>query len=259
MQKTLLEKIENNEVTPIPAWQFLIRGYGLWVLSGLLLMFGSLSVASVLYILTKNDWDIYLELHESKLMHILLTLPYLWLLLFIAMLWLLYLDIKHTKHGYRYSALTLVLGTVGLSIVCGGLLHLTGFGQRIDALVREKAPAQAYLFNPRLRGLSRPDHGIITGRVTRIEQTSTSSMRISVDNPLLQSTWLILVQEDTKIPPQGIRIADHIRALGEEIEQDEKSVHIFRAQLILPFNTIDKTMKGQHRKLIPPPPPQVRP
>lgn len=252
IKNKLLEKIENNEVTPIPTWQFLIRGYGLWVLSGLLLIFGSLSVASVLYILTKNDWDIYLELHESKLMHILITLPYLWLALFLIMLALLYLDIKHTKHGYRYSTLTLLLGTVGLSVVCGGLLHLTGFGQRLDTVLREAVPTQAYLFNPRLRGLSHPEHGVLTGRITAIEHTSSTTLRVLLDNPLLEDTWIIIVQENTALPPQGIRVRDHIRVLGEEIEQREAEEHTFLAHMILPFNTLDKTMRGQRR--MPPPP-----
>jgi len=256
IQKTLLEKIENNEVTPIPAWQFLIRGYGLWVLSGLLLIFGSLSVASILYILTKNDWDIYLELHTSKFMHILLTLPYVWLTLFLVMLGLLYLDIKHTKRGYRYSALTLLLGTIGLSIVCGGLLHLTGFGQRVDTLLRDTVPAQAHFFNPRLRGLSQPGHGVLTGRISAIEQTSSTTLRVLLDNPLLKETWFIIVQEDTVLPPQGIRVRDHIRVLGEEMEQRDTEEHIFVAHMVLPFNTLDKTMKGQRRML---PPPQKQP
>jgi hypothetical protein len=253
IQKTLLEKIENNQVTPIPTWRFLIRGYGLWVLSGFLLIFGSFSVASVLYILTKNDWDIYLELHESKLMHILITLPYLWLALFLITLGLLYLDIKHTKHGYRYNALTLILGTVGLSVVCGGLLHLTGFGQRVDALLRDTVPAQAHLFNPRLRGLSQPGHGVLTGRIATIEQTSSTTLRVRLDNPLLKETWFIIVQESTVLPPKGIRVRDHIRVLGEEVEQRDTAEHTFVAHMILPFNTLDKTMRGQRR--MPPPSP----
>jgi hypothetical protein len=240
IKKTLLEKIETEHVTPISQWKFLVRGYGLWVVSGILLIFGSLGVASVLYIITKNDWDIYSEIHESRLTHIICTLPFLWLALFGIMIVLLYIDLKHTKHGYKYNAIALVLATFAASVCIGGCLHAAGFGEELDELIREKAPRQAHIFNPRMKGLSHPEKGVLMGRVTIIEP-STTTIKIYIENPLLKGTWIVITEESTLLPPQGIKINDRIRVLGEEIEEEgEHEEEYFLAHVILPFNKIDK-------------------
>ncbi len=263
----LLEKIENEHVTPIAQWRFLARGYGLWALSGVLLIFGSLGVASILYILTKNDWDIYSEIHESKLTHIITTLPYLWLALFALMLVLLYVDLKHTKHGYKYNALSLVLGTFAASVLIGGGLHAAGFGEGLDELIREKTPRQAHMFNPRLKGLTDPEHGVIMGRIIQIDTISSTTTHILIKNPLLEDTWIVIATEHTTLPEQGIHLLDHIRALGESAqggpalggeegeEYDENDdVKFFLADIILPFNKIHKEFRKQGG-----PPPGFRP
>ncbi len=264
IKKTLLEKIETEHVTPISQWKFLVRGYGLWAISGVLLIFGSLGVASVLYILTKNDWDIYSEIHESKLTHIITTLPFLWLALFVLMLALLYIDVKHTKHGYKYNALSLVLATFAASVFIGGGLHAAGFGEELDELIREKAPRQAHMFNPRIKGLSDPEHGVIMGKITEINQQTSSTTYLIVENPLLEDEWLILVQEDTHVPPRGVAVRQRIRALGEVVELDDDdeheeeyadAEHIFEAHTILPFNTLDREFRERRK---PPRPEQHR-
>jgi len=228
-------------MTPIPAWRFWIQGSGLWVLSGLLLILGAFGVASILYIVTKNDWDIFSEIHESKFTHIISTLPYLWLCLFAIMLVLLYIDIKHTKHGYRYTAFVVVIGVVGASIAFGIGLHLMGFGQKIDSIIATKDPQHAHLFNPRLQALSRPDKGILTGRVTIIEFTAPTG-KIYVENPILGGRWIIIIQPTTILPDDGIRINDRIRALGEDIGDQQ-----FLAHIILPFNTLGLGPQWKHR------------
>lgn len=253
-QKTL-EKIQEKHVTPIPQWQFLLRGYGLWVVSGILVILGSLGVASILYIITKNDWDIYSEIHESKLTHIISTLPYLWLALFAIMLVLLYIDLKHTKHGYKYSGITIVLATFAASVVIGTGLHAAGLGQRLDTAIRETAPRQAHFFNPRLRGLSSPEDGVIMGRISEIDTISSTTIHILIKNPLLEDRWIVIVTEETVLPERGIHIRDHIRALGDEIEAEDDEHEFFLANIILPFNEI----KEDFRKRGGPPPRQGRP
>lgn len=251
-QKTL-EKIQEEHVTPIPQWQFLVRGYGLWIISAILVIFGSLGVASMLYIVTKNDWDIYSEIHESKLTHIIATLPYLWLAIFIAMLVFLYIDLRNTKHGYKYSGLTLILSTVVLSVMIGTGLHAVGIGQMLDQAIREAAPRQAFMFNPRLRGLSQPEHGVIMGIVTQIDPISSTTTHILIKNPLLEDRWVVIVAEDTILPPQGIHLRDHIRALGEQIENIGQDEALFLANVILPFNELKEEFRPQGG-----PPPELK-
>ena len=249
-QKTL-EKIQEEHITPIPQWQFLLRGYGLWFITGVLVILGSLGVASILYILTKNDWDIYSEIHESKLTHIISTLPYLWLVLFAIMLILLYVDLKHTKHGYKYSGITIVLATFAISVLAGTGLHVAGFGEELDEIIRERTPRHAHIFNPRLKRLSNPEDGVIMGRITQINTISSTTTHILIKNPLLDDDWIVIATETTTLPEQGIQVKDHIRALGESAqggpawggEDEGDEIEYFMADIILPFNKIHKEFK----------------
>ncbi|EKD67735.1 MAG: hypothetical protein ACD_48C00242G0001, partial [uncultured bacterium] len=75
IKQKILDTIKNEHITPIPAWKFFMGTYGLWILSGVLLILGSFGVASIVFLFTKNDWDIYTELSESKFTHIVSTLP----------------------------------------------------------------------------------------------------------------------------------------------------------------------------------------
>ncbi len=243
IKNKLLKKIETEHVTPIAQWQFLVRGYGLWVLSAALLILGSLGVATLLYILTKNDWDIYSELYESKFTHILSSLPYLWLFLFIFMVLLLYLDVKHTKHGYRYGSLMLILTSMIVSIALGTGLHAIGFGKHVDDLIEKTIPQHAHIFNPRLDKLSHPEKGVVMGRVKIIEP-STTTTKIYIENPRLEGTWLLIVHTTTTLPPNGIHINDRIRALGETTAE----TRTFQARLILPYNTMDHDWRARKPK-----------
>ncbi|OIO19820.1 MAG: hypothetical protein CO029_03540 [Candidatus Magasanikbacteria bacterium CG_4_9_14_0_2_um_filter_41_10] len=255
IKQKILDTIKEKQLTPIPAWKFLTRTYGLWVLSSLLLILGSVGVATMVFIFTKNDWDIYNELHESKMIHIVSTLPYLWLAIFLLMLVLLYIDIRHTKRGYKYTSLPLFFAALGTSILLGFCLHVIGVGQKIDTLITQGVPGQAHIFNPRLKGLSHPEKGILTGRVAIIESMSSTTTRVYIENPLLEGTWIVIVKPTTILPPTGIHLQDRIRALGEEMEDNEIEEHQFFAQVILPFNTlsIDPRWKKHNKQSSIPP------
>ncbi|PIR75957.1 MAG: hypothetical protein CO030_01010 [Candidatus Magasanikbacteria bacterium CG_4_9_14_0_2_um_filter_42_11] len=253
IKQKILDTIEEKQITPIPAWKFLFRTYGLWILSGFLLVLGSFGVASMVFLFTKNDWDIYNELNESKITHLFSTLPYLWIAIFLLMLVLLYIDIRHTKRGYKYTSLPLVFAALGTSILLGLGLHFIGVGQKIDTLITKTHPGQAHIFNPRLKALSHPEKGILTGRVIIIEATSSSTTRVYVENPLLEGRWIVIVEPTTILPPTGIHLQDRIRALGKETEDVETEEHEFLAHVILPFNTmgLDPGWKKRERQLLP--------
>ena len=254
IKQKILDTIKNEHITPIPAWKFFMGTYGLWILSGVLLILGSFGVASIVFLFTKNDWDIYTELSESKFTHIVSTLPYLWFAIFVIMLILLYVDIRHTKRGYSYTSLPLFFAAFGASILLGFGLHVIGVGQKIDTIITKTDPHYAHMFNPRLRALSQPEKGILMGKVTNIETISSTTTRMYVENPLLEGTWVVIVQPTTILPPSGIQIQDRIRVLGEEIKDVDTAEHQFFAHIILPFDTLGIEPGWKRRNMQTPPP-----
>jgi len=147
------------------------------------------------------------------------------------MLVLLYIDIRHTKRGYKYTSLPLICAAFGASILLGLGLHFLGAGQKIDTFIMNADPDHAPIFNPRLKSLSRPEKGILTGKIAVIEVSSPTTTRVYVENPLLEGRWVLIVNDETVLPRTGIHLEDRIRALGEQIEAQQ-----FIAHVILPFN-----------------------
>jgi len=85
-------------------------------------------------------------------------------------------------------------------------------------------------------------------------------MHIYIENPLLDGMRIVVTTPTTLLPPQGISVHDHIRVLGkEQEEQDEQEESYFLADVILPFNGIDKKFRMHREEMIlqgghPPPP-----
>ena len=48
-----------------------------------------------------------------------------------------YLNVRRTKHGYRYSLAVIALGAVLTSLTLGVGLYAIGFGSRIDEIMAE--------------------------------------------------------------------------------------------------------------------------
>lgn len=161
--ENLLEKMKVDKIAPKPRWHFLLKNYVVWILGALSLFIGSLAMSVIIYLLKYNDWEMGFKTDGGFWAFFLITLPYFWIVFLGLFVLVLYYNIKHTKSGYKYPALYIVIFAILSSVILGELFFLLGLGQKIDDVLGQKAPLYAEVFNPQLDFWFQPEKGRLAG------------------------------------------------------------------------------------------------
>jgi ABC-type dipeptide/oligopeptide/nickel transport system permease component len=110
-EKTL-KKIEEEHIKPEPRWHFILKDCSLWVAFIGSIFIGAIAISASIFMLTDQDWNVYRVLDRSLFKHILISLPYLWIIILLILMLLAYYNFKSTKGGYRYEMHTVVLCSI---------------------------------------------------------------------------------------------------------------------------------------------------
>lgn len=132
LKDEIISEINDKRIVPLSSMVFISYEVLVWSLWVCLVIISSTAVAVALSVATYHQYALYELTHDNFLTFIVDALPLLWLLIIVAMTALAMFDLKHTKHGYRYSLLSVFGGSVVISLLGGLLLHLVGFGFTVD-------------------------------------------------------------------------------------------------------------------------------
>ena len=113
----ILNKIENDKISPTPRWCFVCKNYASWfvvILSGLII---SLSLSLMIFLFISHDWDVY-QLESGYLArHILVYTPFIWILIFLLFILLASFWFNKTKEGYKFVSFKTLIVSVLLVII----------------------------------------------------------------------------------------------------------------------------------------------
>ena len=140
LSQTIVEQIKNQGLKPKPRWQFLLKNQVLWSLTLVASLLGGVAVATMIFILTDHDWDVFHYLDRSLFEHTVVSLPYLWLATLVVLIFAARYNFQHTRRGYRYAAAKVASLSLLVSLILGGLCHTAGFGSGLHNLFMEQLP-----------------------------------------------------------------------------------------------------------------------
>lgn len=138
LSQNILSLIQERQLKPRPRYLFLLKNYVLWAVFSAAVILGALAVSTILFMVTSHDWDVYEYLDRSLFGYIFVSLPYLWLVIFVLFIWLAYYYFRHTKHGYRYGFWLVTLVCVLASLWLGVLLFWGGLNSQIHDLFSKR-------------------------------------------------------------------------------------------------------------------------
>ncbi|MFA7169373.1 MAG: hypothetical protein WC178_00795 [Candidatus Paceibacterota bacterium] len=164
----ILEKIKTEQIKPKSRWLFVFKNSLVWLIFGASIILGALSFSVILHFWEINDWDVSYRLSENFLTFVILTMPYFWLICFLAFLGLAYLYLKNTKTGYRYEFAKILVLSLALSFVIGGLLYSIGAGRQTESEFAARAPFYKNIKNNQEEIWFQPERGVIAGKVLTI-------------------------------------------------------------------------------------------
>lgn len=226
----IMEAIKDEK--PKSKWKFTVHEWLMWSSVVLSVVVGSLAVSVILYMVFNNNWALGREISGSFIKFLFLTLPYLWILILVLLVLAAYYNLRHTKHGYKYQLLTLVMGTLLVSIVLGLVFYISGFGQIIDRNFSERLSIYERFASPHRMIWSQVDDGRLSGQVISVRSDRLNLLDVR------QKDWVVELDDDTflsVVPFEG----GFIKVMGERIGNDQ-----FKAYRILPFDN------NMHNKML---------
>jgi cytochrome c-type biogenesis protein CcmE len=229
----ILTKIKNEHLSPKPRWQFLLKNYVIWIFGGLALLLGALSFSLITNLYISSNLDVALGASKDAGEIIMVVVPFFWIICLTIFIGLIYLNIKHTAKGYRYSPLIIFSGAILGSVILGVGFHFIGLDQNLDDLLSKKAPLYDRVMNPHIRFWSNPGKGRLSGMVISDEVQNKFIIK-----DLDEKEWNVDFISPPELPllPMMLRAGQPIRCLGNLISDTE-----FEANRILPM------MSGRNR------------
>ena len=221
--KDTLEKIKKDDIKPTPKWHFLLKSWVMWVAFGVALVIGAMSVSISLFLISNEDFELHEEFERGFGEHVLLSLPYVWLVLLVLFLAVAVYNFHHTRGGYKFKSILIWLASIIASLILGVAFFYAGFGQALDDVAEDTLPFYEGFEERREKLFEGKDH-LIAGEVVEI----TNDTMIVVD-AFEGQTWTVSIDEETKTPP--LEVGMRIGAVGER--QDNNT---FEAEAIMPWD-----------------------
>jgi hypothetical protein len=244
LTSSVLNKIKEDKITPLPRWEFLLKNYLIWGFGSVSLVLGGLTASVTIYMISNDDWEIYQNISGSFTEFIILTLPYFWLVFLAFFIWLVNYNFKHTENGYKINIKIIAVSSVALSMLFGLFLYNLGMGKALDDLFSSRLPFYRHVINHRINLWVSPQEGRLIGQINTV-----NGQELELADPEGR-IWTV---EYDFIPPM---IADIIMP-GEKVKLIGRQIgeRYFKAERILPMGPgrgcFDNPMPGGCRLELP--------
>lgn len=234
----VLKKIKDNNIKPKPRWYFITKNYFIWLLFGISIILGSFAFSMVLFITKQLDWDIYHYIGESFLKTVFVSLPYLWLIFLILFIGVAYYNFIHTKRGYRFKFISILLISLIISVTLGTGLYFNGFSERLENVFSEKIPYYNRLVYTCEKQWMQPERGLLAGTIMKIELPENNFILKDLNN----NKWKIkanrAIWKGKLTPTPGLKI----KLIGKLMDDNT-----FEATEIRTWQGQGQFIKGKNR------------
>lgn len=153
IKNNIIKKIEKGEISKESRLRFLAHDYFFWTLGVVSILFGSISVATILHGISieqlrplgpfMRDPDTFIVFIQ--------TLPYVWLALFALLLIAGWFNYRKTSFSYRRHNGAVIMGVVLVSLILGMGFFALGAGKEVDERSRAHVPLLKKEFERRER------------------------------------------------------------------------------------------------------------
>lgn len=146
-----LKLINQNQIKPIPKWEFVVKNWGLWLGSIISLLILIIGIGITWFGLVDN-----------------IIVPYIWIFITVIFSFLSYLFFEKTKKAYHYKKWQIIIFIIIIGIIIGGILFKTGIANSIDKELENKSTYYRQIVPIKVQTWSNPDSGYLSGTITEI-------------------------------------------------------------------------------------------
>lgn len=237
---SVLDKIKEEKIQPKRRWQFLLRNYVVWGVGVVALFVGALAFAVTIHLVSNSGIELYQELGGGTIRFLLLSLPYVWIVLIILFIIIADYYFKHTKRGYKYQLQTVVAASIVGSLLLGGGMHAAGIGKAADDVMAKHVPQYERIMNRHDAVWNRADKGMLLGVITEV---TDEEIIMLLDKK--QEEWTVNIKDARQVGNVNITMGERVRVLGKKQEGN-----IFHAKGIGPGRALGpRQMKDLRERL----------
>lgn len=189
----------------------------------------------ILFIIKQLDWDIYHYMGDSFVKTVFISLPYLWLIFLALFTGVAYYNFFHTKRGYRFKFISILLISLIISIVLGTGLYFNGFSENLQKIFSAKLPYYNQLVYSCEEQWMQPKRGLLAGTIIKIGLPENNFILEDLENNRWEIEANKVIWKGKITPVIGIKI----KLIGKLINDNN-----FRAMEIRPWQ------KGQGRLMM---------
>lgn len=167
LKSSILNRIDEEKVRPCPKLRFVFTNSFFQIASLFSIVIGAVAVAVTIFTSLNVGWEYYEMTHENLTTFIFNIVPYLWIALLLFTVVIGYINVRHTKNGYKYSLPVMLLVMVGTSLAGGVALYAMQVGSQIDNITHSMFPGQykgAYIAQKEM--WQNPERGRLIGVIT---------------------------------------------------------------------------------------------
>lgn len=220
----ILRAIKERGLKPKPRWEFVLRNRFIWLLATLAAILGGVAMATIIFMLRDHDWYVFKYLDRSLLQHVIISIPYLWLVVLVILIVIGLYNIRHTKYGYKYTGWLVILISIVSSLLLGLALVGLGFDSYLHETLMQQVPWYEKLTYTKDDVWIYPEKGLLSGQVVNFLDDKDFDL---VD--LKKHNWLIKVTDDTikedEYPPA---IGEQIKLIGKVVEPSVFEVYTIK-------------------------------
>jgi hypothetical protein len=132
----VIQRLEDDKVTPIARWHFALKNSGFWSLWLLSVVLGSCAAAATIFTFLNSGWKYRTLTHDSFFLFLLDVMPLFWLISLGMLIVGGYYTLRNTSRGYRFPFFMVILASIVVSGIGGTLLYSVGVAGTIDTIRR---------------------------------------------------------------------------------------------------------------------------
>jgi hypothetical protein len=241
LSSSVLNRITQENVEQVPRWQFLLSEYTIWIVWGASVLVGAVAFSVMLFVLMHSGFAFVEATHRDTLHFLIEVMPYLWILVFIAMGMFAQYNLRNTKHGYRYTLWQILLSSILFSLIGGIVLHMLGIGYLVDTQAGRNFAFYPALEKMETRIWQAPQSGRLVGRYQVGSEIDSSVIFKDVEG----ESWTLNTLELNPIDMHNLYSGDKVRVLG--IVSSTTKDH-FHGCAVFPWAASVKVGFGELRK-----------
>ena len=209
---SIMNKIETEKIIRHSRWWFVLHDVAFWSLWFLSALIGAFALSAIVFVLQSSSWQLYQITHDSFLSYATNTIPFLWFVLFLIMVMLAHVNLRHTPKGYRYSSLLLIVLNLAVTVLVAIIVTAAGLGKFVDEEVGKHVPLYVPAMHKQDLEWFKPQEGLVIGTVIYADQQAQAfiiqapdTSDFDIDGHLLSNEeWQMLMIPSVRVRVIGV-------------------------------------------------------